>query len=79
MPKNLTFISLTSIQAIDEIVNKYMIVYSKLCPSGHKEIVEMLVKYGADIGMKMGDLTPVDIARDFDHPDILSLLEKSAT
>jgi len=46
------------------------------CISGHKEVVESLLKAGADTTVKMGDLTPVDIARDFDHPEILQLLEK---
>lgn len=44
--------------------------------AGHREIVELLLKAGADISLKMGDLTPVDIARDFDHPEILNLLQQ---
>lgn len=40
---------------------------------GHKEVVELLLKAGADRSLKMGDLTPQDIARDFDHPEILEL------
>lgn len=41
---------------------------------GLKEIVELLLKAGADKSLKMGDLTPVEIARDFGHPNIYSLL-----
>lgn len=42
---------------------------------GHKEIVQLLLKGGADTSMKMGDLSPVDIARDFDHPEILEFFQ----
>jgi len=39
-------------------------------------MVEFLLKAGADVNMKMGDLTPIAIARDFDHPEILELFQK---
>lgn len=43
--------------------------------SGHKEVVHLLLKAGADTTIKMGDLSPHDIARDFDHPEILELFQ----
>ena len=42
---------------------------------GHKDVAELLLKSGADKTLKMGDLTPVDIAREFDHPDLLDILQ----
>ncbi|WAQ97063.1 ANK3-like protein [Mya arenaria] len=41
---------------------------------GHAEIVGLLLKAGVDTSLKMGDLTPLDIARDFEHAEILELL-----
>ncbi|XP_076446995.1 uncharacterized protein LOC143284211 [Babylonia areolata] len=41
---------------------------------GHKKVVEALLAAGADPMLKMGDLTAVDIARDFNRQDLLSLL-----
>ena len=46
-----------------------------MCISGHTSVVDELLKAGADRTLKMGDMTPVDIARDFDHTEILALLE----
>ena len=43
--------------------------------SGHTNVVDELLKAGAARTLKMGDMTPVDIARDFDHTEILALLE----
>jgi ankyrin repeat protein len=43
--------------------------------TGHKDVVQLLLKAGASTTLKMGDLSPVDIARDFDHPEILELFE----
>ena len=43
--------------------------------SGHTNVIDELLKAGADRTLKMGDMTPVDIARDFDHTEILALLE----
>lgn len=45
---------------------------------GHKEIVELLLQAGADVNRKMGDLTPLGIATDFEHEDILKLLQARA-
>lgn len=42
---------------------------------GHTSVVDELLKAGADRILKMGEMTAVDIARDFDHTDILALLE----
>lgn len=44
-----------------------------LC-AGHRKVVEMLIAAGADPTLKMGDLTAADIAKDFNHQDLLSLL-----
>lgn len=41
----------------------------------HSGVVDELLKAGADRTLKMGEMTPVDIARDFDHTEILALLE----
>lgn len=43
---------------------------------GHFDVVELLLKAGTDTSLKMGDLTAVDIAREFEHPDILTLLQE---
>ncbi len=43
--------------------------------SGHEHVVEMLLVARADPTLKMGDLTPLDIARDFGHDEILKLFE----
>ena len=42
--------------------------------AGHVEVAELLMKAGADCALKMGDLSAVDIARDFDHTAIHNLL-----
>lgn len=44
---------------------------------GHKEITDLLLKAGANTFLKMGDLTPQDIAKEFDHPDIMELFQSS--
>lgn len=41
---------------------------------GHKDVVELLLKAGADKHLQMGDVSALDIARDFEHPEILELL-----
>uniref|UniRef100_A0A0B6ZP05 SIPAR domain-containing protein n=1 Tax=Arion vulgaris TaxID=1028688 RepID=A0A0B6ZP05_9EUPU len=43
---------------------------------GHVKVVECLLKHGVDTTLKMGDTTVGDLARDFDHKEILVLLEK---
>ena len=43
--------------------------------SGHEHVVEMLLVAKADPTVLMGDLTPLDIARDFDHDNIVNLIE----
>ena len=42
---------------------------------GHKDVVKLLILTRADINMKMGDLTAVDIARDFGHSYLLELFQ----
>lgn len=42
--------------------------------SGHASVVDELLKAGADKTLKMGEMTPTDIAKDFDHTEILALL-----
>ncbi|KAL4240026.1 hypothetical protein ACF0H5_000821 [Mactra antiquata] len=42
---------------------------------GHKDVVDLLLKAGADRTLKMGDMTAIDIARDFDHSELLQLLQ----
>ena len=44
--------------------------------SGHIKVVEVLLKAGVDTSCKMGDLTAMDIARDFGQEEILQLLEE---
>lgn len=41
---------------------------------GNDEVVEKLLKMGANVRLKMGDLTAQDIARDFGHAELLPLL-----
>ncbi|KAL8593305.1 hypothetical protein ACOMHN_009958 [Nucella lapillus] len=41
---------------------------------GHKKVVEALLAAGADPTLKMGDLTATDMARDFNHRHLLTLL-----
>lgn len=41
---------------------------------GNDEVVEKLLKMGANVQLKMGDLTAQDIARDFGHAELLPLL-----
>ena len=38
-------------------------------------MVEMLLVAKADPTVLMGDLTPLDVARDFDHHNIVKLIE----
>lgn len=42
-------------------------------------IVETLVKAGADVTLRMGDLTVAAIARDFDNLDIAEFIESKVT
>jgi hypothetical protein len=42
---------------------------------GHKDVVKLLILTRADINLKMGDLTAVDIARDFGRSDLLELFQ----
>lgn len=42
---------------------------------GHKGVVEALIAAGADVTLKMGDQSALDIARDFNHLDLLPLLQ----
>lgn len=42
---------------------------------GHQGVVEALVAAGADVTLKMGSLSAMDIARDFDHSELIPLLE----
>ncbi|BFZ03550.1 hypothetical protein BsWGS_06589 [Bradybaena similaris] len=42
---------------------------------GHTKVVEYLLEHGADSQLKMGDTTVRDLARDFDHSDILKLFD----
>ncbi|KAK3580734.1 hypothetical protein CHS0354_005744 [Potamilus streckersoni] len=41
---------------------------------GHAEIVGALLRAGANFSQKMGNMLPLDIARDFDHHDVVKLL-----
>lgn len=43
--------------------------------TGHTKVVEYLLEHGADSQLKMVDTTVRDLARDFDHSDILKLLD----
>ena len=45
---------------------------------GHKEVVKILLQAGASTKLKMGDLSPLDIARDFGHEEILSLMSRES-
>lgn len=48
---------------------------------GHKTIVEELIAAGALVDVRMGvpaTTTPVDLAKDFEQHDILSILQSSA-
>ena len=40
--------------------------------------MEQLLKAGADLTLKMGDLYPLNIATDFDHPQIVDLIKTYA-
>ncbi|XP_070581122.1 uncharacterized protein [Ptychodera flava] len=40
---------------------------------GHREVCEVLVHAGADVNAKMGDLTPLQLARDMDQQEILQI------
>lgn len=42
---------------------------------GNAKMVELLLAAGADPSLKMGDSSAVDIARDFDHTEILAMLQ----
>ncbi|XP_062619995.1 uncharacterized protein LOC134281575 [Saccostrea cucullata] len=42
---------------------------------GNREVVEKLLKMGANAKLTMGDLTAEDIARDFGHAELLPLLK----
>ncbi|CAC5402293.1 unnamed protein product [Mytilus coruscus] len=42
---------------------------------GHKDVVKLLILANADLSLKMGDLTAVDIARDFGHSELLELFQ----
>lgn len=42
---------------------------------GHRDVVKLLIIANADINLKMGDLTAVDIARDFGHSDLIELFQ----
>ena len=44
--------------------------------TGHPKIVECLLKAKVDTECKMGDLTAMDIARDFGQEEILTLFEE---
>lgn len=46
--------------------------------SGHLEIVRLLLSAGADQSMKMGNLSAIDVAREFGQEEILELLEEKA-
>lgn len=41
--------------------------------SGHKDVVKLLILANANLTLKMGDQTAVDIARDFGHHELLEL------
>ncbi|XP_002731194.1 uncharacterized protein LOC100377359 [Saccoglossus kowalevskii] len=41
---------------------------------GHKEVCDALIKGNADVHAKMGDLTPLEMATDMGHDQILALL-----
>jgi len=56
------------------IVVHLCIVHIFVSLLGHKQVAELLLKAKASTTVKMGDLTPVDIARDFDHHEIYRLL-----
>ncbi|GFN98418.1 caskin-1 [Plakobranchus ocellatus] len=44
---------------------------------GHEEIVACLLKHGADSSLKMGETSVTALARDFNHTEILEMLNKS--
>ncbi|XP_005093860.2 uncharacterized protein LOC101861107 [Aplysia californica] len=44
---------------------------------GHEKIVECLLRHGANPHLKMGSTTVRDLARDFEHTEILDLLDES--
>lgn len=46
-----------------------------LTVSGHVKIVDELLAAGADPALKMGNFSAIDIARNFDHQEILQRLQ----
>ena len=44
---------------------------------GHKEIVELLIKNGADVNIKYYRQTPLDIANAHDNTEIANLIKKA--
>lgn len=49
-------------------------IHNGILFTGNDEVVEKLLKMGANVQLKMGDLTAKDIARDFGHAELLPLL-----
>ena len=53
------------------------LIYSVLISfsAGHSNVVEVLLCAKADRHAQMGDLSPLQIAKDFGHSDIVDILE----
>lgn len=49
-------------------------IHTGILFTGNDDVVEKLLKMGANVQLKMGDLTAQDIARDFGHAELLPLL-----
>ena len=47
--------------------------------TGHRQVVQALIAAGADSSLKMGDLTAMDIAKDFGHLELLQYLWQTLT
>ena len=43
--------------------------------AGHSDVVKQLLLAGANIQSRMGDVTAVDIAKDFEHVEILKAFQ----
>lgn len=49
--------------------------FSLFVLSGHEKVVEQLLKAGASIDEKMGDLSALTIATEFEHDGIVEMIK----
>ena len=61
---------------MERIKEPFLMLWPLYLLVGHTNVVVELLKAGADRTLKMGEMTAVDIARDFDHTDITAVFEE---